>query len=223
MYRSGIETFYGTDKTTFYDEAAQEFAEIIDGKYGSYDLTPNYGDNFDVAHENNIESILEIQFLGDVENNAFNPGTATSGLAFDSRGLMLPGAGVGYEGVVHDWLYNAFANSIDKDGNTDTRMFSTLMFNDLKPEIKLPSDAAGEKIRLRGPGGFHWEDLYPVKGGKEGFETVSNPFAHPFKAGIKKGLDFSMPMMTNADGTPKLPGVGAGTKEYVYNLSLIHI
>ena len=51
---------------------AQEFAEIIDGKYGSYDLTPNYGDNFDVAHENNIESILEIQFLGDVENNAFN-------------------------------------------------------------------------------------------------------------------------------------------------------
>ena len=222
LYRSGIETFYGTDKTTFYDEAAQEFAEIIDGKYGSYDLTPNYGDNFDVAHENNIESILEIQFLGDVENNAFNPGTATSGLAFDSRGLMLPGAGVGYEGVVHDWLYNAFANSIDKDGNTDTRMFSTLMFNDLKPEIKLPSDAAGEKIRLRGPGGFHWEDLYPVKGGKEGFETVSNPFAHPFKAGIKKGLDFSMPMMTNADGTPKLPGVGAGTKEYVYNQPRAH-
>lgn len=128
--------------------------------------------------------------MGDVENNAFNPGTATSGLAFDSRGLMLPGAGVGYEGVVHDWLYNAFANSIDKDGNTDTRMFSTLMFNDLKPEIKLPSDAAGEKIRLRGPGGFHWEDLYPVKGGKEGFETVSNPFAHPFKAGIKKDLTF---------------------------------
>ena len=70
---------------------------------------------------------------------------------------------------------------------------------------------------MRGPGGFHWEDLYPVKGGKEGFETVSNPFAHPFKAGIKKGLDFSMPMMTNADGTPRLPGVGAGTKEYVYN------
>ncbi len=31
-----------------------------------------------------------------------------------------------------------------------------------------------------------------------------------------------MPMMTNADGTPKLPGVGAGTKEYVYNQPRAH-
>lgn len=32
--------------------------------------------NFDVAHENdaNPESILEIQFLGDVNNTGFNPG-----------------------------------------------------------------------------------------------------------------------------------------------------
>lgn len=222
LYRSGIETVYGTDKTTFYTEAAKEFSDIIDGKYGTYELTSNYSDNFDVAHENNSESILEIQFLGDVENNSFNPGLATSGLAFDSRGLMLPGAGVGYEGVVHDWLYEAYANSIDRDGYTDVRMFSTLMFDDLKPEIKLRSDAFGNPIRLEGPGGWHWEDLFPVINGQEGFETVANTLAHPFKAGIKKGLDFSLPMMTNADGTPKLTGVGAGTKEYVYNQPRAH-
>lgn len=222
LYRSGIESHYGTDKTTFYSEAAKEFGDIIDGKYGTYELTANYGDNFDVAHENNSEAILEVQFLGDVENNSFNPGLATSGLAFDSRGLMLPGAGVGYEGVAHNWLYDAFVNSIDKDGNTDIRMFSTLMFNDLKPEIKLHTDASGELVRLEGPGGFHWEDLYPATADKEGFETVSNTLAYPFKAGIKKGLDFSMPMMTNADGTPKLTGVGAGTKEYVYNQPRAH-
>lgn len=222
LYRSGIESHYGTDKTTFYSEAAKEFSDIIDGKYGTYELTSNYADNFDVAHENNSEAILEVQFLGDVENNSFNPGLATSGLAFDSRGLMLPGAGVGYEGVAHNWLYDAFVNSIDKDGNTDIRMFSTLMFNDLKPEIKLHTDASGDPVRLEGPGGFHWEDLYPATDGKEGFETVSNTLAYPFKAGIKKGLDFSMPMMTNADGTPKLTGVGAGTKEYVYNQPRAH-
>lgn len=222
LYRSGIENHYGTDKTTFYSEAAKELGDIIDGKYGTYELTSNYADNFDVAHENNSEAILEVQFLGDVENNSFNPGLATSGLAFDSRGLMLPGAGVGYEGVAHNWLYDAFVNSIDKNGNTDIRMFSTLMFNDLKPEIKLHTDASGEPVRLEGPGGFHWEDLYPATADKEGFETVSNTLAYPFKAGIKKGLDFSMPMMTNADGTPKLTGVGAGTKEYVYNQPRAH-
>ena len=88
LYRSGIEQYYGEDKTTFYSEAAKEFGDVIDGKYGTYDLTKNYADNFDVAHENNEESILEFQFLGDVDNAGFNPGLATSGLAFDSRGLM---------------------------------------------------------------------------------------------------------------------------------------
>ena len=39
---------------------------------------------------------------------------------------------------------------------------------------------------------------------------------------VLKDLTFSMPMMTNADGTPKLPGVGAGTKEYVYNQPRAH-
>ena len=222
LYRSGIETQYGTDKTTFYNEAASEFNDIISGKYGTYELTSNYADNFDVAHENNSESILEIQFLGDVDNTNFNPGTATSGLAFDSRGLMLPGAGVGYEGVVHNWLYDAYVNSVDRNGYTDIRMFSTLMFDDLKHEIKLHQSASGGLIRLEGPGGFKWEDLYPEKSGKEGFETISNTLAHPFKAGFKKGLDFSLPMMTNADGTPKLAGVGAGVKEYVYNQPRAH-
>lgn len=221
LYRSGIETFYGEDKTTFYTEAAKEFADIIDGKYGNYSLTPDYADNFDVAHENNQESVLEIQFLGDVQNNSFNPGLATSGLAFDSRGLMLPGAGVGYEGVVNNWLYDAFVASVDKDGCTDLRMFSTLMFNDLDPEIKLQR-VNGIPLRLEGPGGWKWEELYPAKDGKTGFATISNTLAHPFKAGIKKGMDYSMPAQTNADGTPKIVGVGSGVKEYVYNQPRAH-
>lgn len=222
LYRSGIEQNYGEDKTTFYSEAAKEFAGIIDGQYGTYDLTGNYADNFDVTHENNEEAILEIQFLGDVENAGFNPGLATSGLAFDTRGLMLPGAGVGYEGVVHNWLYEAFVNSVDKDGNTDIRMFSTMIFDDLDPNIHLRNNAQGEPIRLEGPGGNQWENLYPAKNGKTGFATVANPLAHPFKAGIKKGIDCLMPVQTAADGTLNLTGVGAGLKEYVYNQPRAH-
>lgn len=135
---------------------------------------------------------------------------------------MLPGAGVGYEGVVHNWLYNAFVNSVDKDGYTDIRMFSTMIFNDLDASIHLRNDAGGNPVRLEGPGGYKWEELYPAKNGKEGFATVSNPLAHSFKAGIRKGIDCSMPTQTEADGTPKLVGVGAGVKEYVYNQPRAH-
>lgn len=221
LYRSGIETFYGDVKQTFYAEAAKEFGDIIGGLYGNYVLTANYADNFDVAHENNTESVFEIQFKGDVDNSNFNPGLATSGLAFDSRGLMLPGAGVGYEGVVHNWLYQAFVNSVDKDGFTDIRMFSTLMFDDLNAEIKL-RNSGGNPVRLRGPGGTTWEQLYPATGGKTGFATVSNPLAAPFKAGIKKGLDYAMPIQKTVGGAPIITGVGGGVREYVYNQPRAH-
>lgn len=222
LYRSGIETHYGDDHTTYYNEAAAAFARIINGEYGAYSLTTDYADNFDVNHENNDESILEFQFLGDVNNAGFNPGTATSGLAFDGRGLMLPGAGVGYEGVAHNWLYDAYTASLDKDGYTDCRMFATLMFDDTAPVIHLHKDAAGNPVRQKGPGGYTWEQLYPAKDGATGFATVANKLAHPFKAGIKKGLDYTMPMQTAEDGTPKLIGVGGGVKEYLYNQPRAH-
>lgn len=210
LFRSGIEPLYGTSKQTYYDEAAAEFDEIIKGAYGNYSLV-EYGHNFDVAHENNNESILELQFLGDVENAAFNPGTATSGLAFDTRGIMLPGTGVGYEGVVHDWLYDAFANSIDKDGYTDIRMFSTMFFNDLDPKIKL---RPGQ--RLEGPGGYHFEDMYPAGD----FSSVANTRTHVYKAAFLKGMDLSMPMRNN--NPQSITGVGGGVKEYIYNQPRAH-
>lgn len=210
LFRSGIEPQFGSSTTTYYDEAAAEFDEIIRGVYGNYSLV-EYGYNFDVAHENNDESILELQFLGDVENSSFNPGTATSGLAFDTRGIMLPGTGVGYEGVVHDWLYNAFVNSIDKDGYTDIRMFSTMFFNDLNPEIKLRPDQ-----RLTGPGGYHFEDMYPTGD----FTSVANTRTHVYKAAFLKGMDLSMPMRNN--DPQSITGVGAGVKEYIYNQPRAH-
>ncbi len=210
LYRSGIESFYGSDSKTYYDEAAQEFDEIIKGTYGNYSLV-EYAHNFDVANENNNESVFEIQFLGDVENAGFNPGSATSGLAFDTRGIMLPGTGTGYEGVVHDWLYDTFVGSIDMDGFTDIRMFSTLLFNDLNSKIKL---RPGQ--RLKGPGGFLFEQYYP----NGDFSSVANARTHVYKAAFLKGMDLAMPMRNN---TPtNLIGVGGGTKEYIYNQPRAH-
>ncbi len=210
LYRSGIEPKYGHSTTTYYDEAAAAFDRVIRGDYATYRLV-EYGHNFDVAHENNDEAILEIQFLGDVENAAFNPATATSGLAFDPRGIMLPGTGVGYEGVVHDWLYEEFKNSIDKDGYTDIRMFSTMFFNDLDPSIKL---RPGQ--RLQGPGGYHFEDMYP----SGDFSTAANSRTHVYHAAFLKGMDLALPMRN--DNPTSITGVGSGVKEYIYNQPRAH-
>lgn len=210
LYRSGIETHYGKATRTYYDEAAQAFDRIISGQHGNYRLV-EYAHNFDVAHENNDEAIVELQFLGDVENAGFNPATATSGLAFDTRGIMLPGTGVGYEGVVHDWLFEEFKKSIDKDGYTDLRMFSTMFFNDLDPQIKL---RPGQ--RLEGPGGYHFEEMYP----SGDFTSAANARTHVYHAAFLKGMDLSMPMRNNSPTS--ITGVGAGVKEYIYNQPRAH-
>ena len=210
LYRSGIEPLYGNSTKTYYDEAAAEFDKIIRGDFGNYRLV-EYSHNFDVAHENNDESVFEMQFLGDVVNSSFNPATATSGLAFDTRGIMLPGTGSGYEGVVHDWLFNEFKNSIDKDGYTDIRMFSTMFFNDLASDIRL---RPGQ--RLTGPGGYHFEDMYP----QGDFSTASNTRTHVYNACFLKGMDLSMPMRN--DNPTSITGVGAGVKEYIYNQPRAH-
>lgn len=209
LVRSGIEPRYGASQTTYYAEAAREFAEVINGTYGRYSLV-EYAHNFDVAHENNDESVFEIQFLGDAENSAFNPGTATSGLALDSRGFMLPGAGAAYEGVVHDWLYEAFATSIDKDGNTDLRMFSSIFFNhEQDARIKLGDGRAAPT----GLGGYTFSQIYPS--GSFSGSTTANARTHPYKAAFLKHLDLSLPMR---GGTPtNLAGVGGGVREMIYN------
>ena len=45
--------------------------DIIGKKYGTYELMDNYGDNFNGLHENNKESILEVQFTGSLEGGHF--------------------------------------------------------------------------------------------------------------------------------------------------------
>lgn len=195
LYETGIESHYGQGGVSYYQEAAQVLGNLIEGKYGSYHLMDNYEDNFDAAHENNAESILEFQFKGDLVNTGFNPGFSNSGLQNDARGLWAPMQGGSQESVVHDWLYNAFIASKDAQGYTDKRMFGTLIFDDLAPEVKVPVNGSGQRAyRMTGPGGETWEELYPPKDGKTGFATLNRTDATPYKAGIRKWLDLSLPL-----------------------------
>ena len=130
LYRSGFEN------ENYYNEAASEFNEIINGSVGSYSLVA-YEDNFHDFNENNNESIFELQFRlvpGSVKlNSNFNiqPGSTTGGNWSESRGLQPMGNFPnGNAQAANDWLLEFFQASTDALGNIDPRVFGTLIFDD---------------------------------------------------------------------------------------------
>ncbi|MFC5410370.1 RagB/SusD family nutrient uptake outer membrane protein [Larkinella bovis] len=209
LYMSGIESIYGSEKVNKYSEAAREFGDIMSGKYGTYTLMADYNHNFDVAHENNNEALVEFQFFGSRVNTEFNPGVPNSGVSFDYRGMMIPFSNQFITNlrhnreaaVVHDWVYDTFVQSKDKDGNTDPRMFGTILFDDSKPEIKAPT-VNGVVQKVIGLSGKTWNQMYPPTATANGFATVDRIFA-PYKAAYKKWIDLTLP--SDADpGSPAL-------------------
>lgn len=198
LYRSGIEKYYGNSSKTYYDEAAANFDEIIKGEHGSFSLVDNYTWNFDVAHENNDESIFEFQFLGDAVNTGFNPGLPNSGVWKDPRGFYPPNIeknNTAQDQVMHDWIYETFIQSKDTKGHTDSRMFGTLIFDDKAPEI---SPKEGDLVTVFD--GKTFQEAYDGKGFAQ-----SNIKAGKYKAAGRKWLDWTLP--TN----------DSGDKMYFYN------
>ena len=180
LYRSGIERYYGNSTTTYYNEAAAEFNELI--LSGKYRLVADYNDNFKVATENNDESIFELQFLGDVTNTGFNPGLSNSGVWRDPRGYLPPTNKNASSSVIHDWVYNTFVNSKDASGHTDPRMFGTLIFDDTKPEINART---GDEVRIFDNKTFG--EYYGTKG-----FGVAKAQAKKYKAACRKGIDWTL-------------------------------
>ena len=189
LYRSGIEKHYGHSNKTYYTEAAQCFDDIITGKCGNYILMDDYNDNFRVTTENNDESILEFQFIGDPVFTAFDPGSSKSGCWRDPRGAYPPSTRTSQSQVVHDWVYNAFVNSKDANGYTDSRMFGTLVFDDSSPDIKTKP---GDKVTVYG--GQSFKEYY----GEKGFGSV-NDQAGKYKAACRKHIDWALPLDNPGD------------------------
>ncbi len=208
LYMSGIDFNWGTEGApiNMYKEAAKEFGDIINGVYGSYNLVKDYNWNFDVGHENNDESVWEFQFYGSRVNTAFNPGSSTSAVDSDLRGIVFPYANsfirfTNISAIVHDWVYNSFISSKDKEGNTDPRMFGTLLFDDSKSEINKPT-INGIKLQTIGISGKTWNEMYPPNGSIKGLATV-NPAYKPYQATYKKWIDLTLPSEKDP-GSPNL-------------------
>ena len=117
-----------------YSDALPILKDIINGNYGEYDLTSNYGDNFreGTEYENNVESLFEVQYLDygsqgtDDEWTPVNTSSnATQAHAVESN--EAPGDFGGWADIsATPWLYNLFKAEKTKDGKLDPRLYWTL-------------------------------------------------------------------------------------------------
>lgn len=117
-----------------FDKAYDLLKDIIGGKYGSYDLVANYGDNFmeGAACENNVESLFEVQFMdyGTGGSQAMwigypNVDSSQGHAVGMNYGPQLMGNWGDLAGT--PWLYNLFKKERCTDGRLDPRLYWTLM------------------------------------------------------------------------------------------------
>ncbi len=118
-----------------YTEALAVLKDIINGKYGHYELMADYGDNFreGAAYENNAESLFEVQFLdygmggSDEEWTPVNiSSNATQGHAVESNYAPQPLGSWG-DLAASPWLYNLFKAERCTDGTLDPRLYWTIL------------------------------------------------------------------------------------------------
>lgn len=118
-----------------YSDAYTVLKDIIAGKYGHYELTADYGDNFreGAAYENNKESLFEVQFMDfgtggtDEEWTPVNISSeATQGQAVESN-YASQELGSWGDLAGSPWLYNLFKKEKCTDGRLDPRLYWTLV------------------------------------------------------------------------------------------------
>lgn len=97
----------------------------------------NYGDNFNGLHENNKESILEVQFTGSLEGGHYEYNLFTLHLGPDS------GCGAYEEAYPSKWLFNTLKKDLTEDGEYSDRLYETIIFDDPKSRPFYYEDGKG--------------------------------------------------------------------------------
>jgi starch-binding outer membrane protein, SusD/RagB family len=113
-----------------YDQASAKFKEVMN--IPGYDLMANYGDNFTEAHENNMESIFEIQFSRDVGGITLgwvsSPGADWSKTT--ARAITFGPAPFGWNDAAPTrWIVDEFQKEKTKTGEDDPRLHASIYYN----------------------------------------------------------------------------------------------
>ena len=118
-----------------YSDALAVLKDIINGKYGHYELMADYGANFleGTANENNAESLFEVQFMDygtggtDDEWTPVNiSSNATQGHAVESNFAPQKNGSWG-DLAASPWLYNLYKAERCTDGTLDPRLYWTIL------------------------------------------------------------------------------------------------
>ena len=107
-------------------EAQAQFAKVISS--GTYALAASYEDNFNVAGENNKESIFEIGFSADYQGDGQDVAGSSQGC---QRAQFFGARQVGWcDGQPRKWLYNEFSD-LTATGQPDPRRDVTVLNSNL--------------------------------------------------------------------------------------------
>ncbi|MEO9511235.1 MAG: RagB/SusD family nutrient uptake outer membrane protein [Flavobacteriaceae bacterium] len=106
--------------------AASELERLIDGSYGTFDLMPNFVDNFRDSSENNIESLFEIQFD--------QTGAWTAGWGSDVPNTARYSSfdndfSNGSHSFMNPWVLDLFLRETTNGGDIDPRAYETLVWD----------------------------------------------------------------------------------------------
>lgn len=113
-----------------YTQAAAHFKSVID--LGIYDLMENYEDNFTEAHENNQESIFEIQFERNVGGTVLGwvGAPAADWSLTTARAITFAPAPFGWgDAAPTRWIVDEFLKEKTVDGEDDPRLRASIFYN----------------------------------------------------------------------------------------------
>ncbi len=109
---------------TYWKAAKKNIEDVFD--LNLYSLVPNWLDNFTESNENNVESLVEINF-----KNGLVDGKEVGCQRAKFLGLYISsGEGAWDDGSARGWMLSEFDKERDKDGNMDMRKRYTLTWND---------------------------------------------------------------------------------------------
>jgi hypothetical protein len=148
-----------------WDQASAQFQEVITS--GTYDLVPNYADNFTANNENNQESLFEIQF-GDRS-------TLPAGLRGLNIAKMVGPCGPSFcDGRPTRWYFDQFEAEAAQYGKHDTRQDVTLFWNHPDENVYGEQFLAPEKRRNAGDIFFKKWGEYYIQNGDQDWDAAIN-------------------------------------------------
>lgn len=127
-----------------WEEAKTAFDYLVTGEgKGYYDLVTNFRDNFTEMHENNQESVFEIQFSS--VNKGGEGDDPQSNMGSNRQQFFAP-RGIGWsDGQARNWMVAEFKKEKTKDAKLDERLRWTLFYAGLEADF-------GDKVY-----GRNWE------------------------------------------------------------------